>query len=738
MRFLDDEPTNRDLLCRVDFISALSECIKICETPFVIGLHGTWGTGKTSLMKLIRENLIEHKINTENDNTIFTVWFDTWQYQTTENIELAFIQKTYDAYEKVYQRKIPSDAKDNSSHEDSNNHLNVEAAFDKVFNAFKATASKAFISTISNTNLTFSIPFIEMGVNVDAEKVIEKIKSVEANESRKTSKKICLIRDDFEDFILSIKKELEVSRIVFFIDDLDRCSSSNAVKILEYIKNYLNVDDCVYVLGVDKKALEKHLENEGIPKNEEAEYLDKIIQLPLPVPAINKDVLKNFLKELAKDNSASDYSNLLYDFLVLTRLGENPRHIKRFLNTLTLGQFLIQGLSSSSVGNYSEEKIFKNLALILLIQYLDEHVYSHYRSDPRKLRNHIRGLQKIKRLDPENNQVNDNLIDCNIDKLIDEKIKNVLQAFPESDLLDTDEDYNIYFDYTDSTDISSLKKIETTETLGDFDKLRIKLEQWSHQKNEINLDLSGFRVKGFNFSKYGDLTGTNFKGAWFNYAIFENVKLSTQTDKRTDFTLVDLAFSNIRNADFQGTEAWYSNFYDVKAEKANFSKADLGSASFKQATLTEAIFQGSQCVGCEFNGAVASNAKFSGANLYKANFEGADLKNTDFDKADIGYAKLDGADVFGANFKRVINMSGGTIYKAKNIDSASFEDDFWRNAVDDESDPERINILEKLSSDEFRNKLDKPPFNLNPNQVEYISRCSWKVAASSPGSVPGQ
>jgi tRNA A37 threonylcarbamoyladenosine biosynthesis protein TsaE len=39
------------------YAEALSEFILECETPLTIALQGDWGSGKTSLMNLIVENL---------------------------------------------------------------------------------------------------------------------------------------------------------------------------------------------------------------------------------------------------------------------------------------------------------------------------------------------------------------------------------------------------------------------------------------------------------------------------------------------------------------------------------------------------------------------------------------------------------------------------------------------------------------------------------------------------------
>jgi len=51
---------------------SLSKFIEISDTPITIGLQGEWGTGKTSLMSLIKELL--------NESSIASSWVNTWEF----------------------------------------------------------------------------------------------------------------------------------------------------------------------------------------------------------------------------------------------------------------------------------------------------------------------------------------------------------------------------------------------------------------------------------------------------------------------------------------------------------------------------------------------------------------------------------------------------------------------------------------------------------------------------------
>ena len=54
---------------------ALIDYVKYTDTPITIALQGEWGSGKTSLMNLLRWNLCD-----VSDAPYFPIWINTWQY----------------------------------------------------------------------------------------------------------------------------------------------------------------------------------------------------------------------------------------------------------------------------------------------------------------------------------------------------------------------------------------------------------------------------------------------------------------------------------------------------------------------------------------------------------------------------------------------------------------------------------------------------------------------------------
>ena len=53
-QYLSDLSTDEDSLDFAAFRDALQEVVETAETPLTVGVFGPWGSGKTSLMRMVR------------------------------------------------------------------------------------------------------------------------------------------------------------------------------------------------------------------------------------------------------------------------------------------------------------------------------------------------------------------------------------------------------------------------------------------------------------------------------------------------------------------------------------------------------------------------------------------------------------------------------------------------------------------------------------------------------------
>ncbi len=124
------------------------------------------------------------------------------------------------------------------------------------------------------------------------------------------------------------------------IDDLDRCEPEAAFRLLEGLKLYLNLPNCVFVLGMNQKTLEVAIGEAGPEKGTvrqarwAAAYLDKMCQVVWRLPLVRDR--KTRLVEWLPVPADSRIRRLLAndDLVDDDCLPPNPRRLKAFANVL--------------------------------------------------------------------------------------------------------------------------------------------------------------------------------------------------------------------------------------------------------------------------------------------------------------------------------------------------------------------------------------------------------------------
>lgn len=90
--YLTDEYTLDDALNFSDFRPALEQIVLTASTPLTIGVFGAWGTGKTSLLRMLHQDVEAQKLY-----RLRPVWFTAWKYDHEEALWRAFLLRVLDA-----------------------------------------------------------------------------------------------------------------------------------------------------------------------------------------------------------------------------------------------------------------------------------------------------------------------------------------------------------------------------------------------------------------------------------------------------------------------------------------------------------------------------------------------------------------------------------------------------------------------------------------------------------------
>ena len=290
---------------------ALVEFIDTTTTPITVAIQGEWGSGKTSLMNTLKDELCD-----QEGKKFHPIWLNTWQFSLMKSEEETLISII---------NGLTNEIADIATKKDS--------SLEKL-----AKKSLGILSKIAGAS-------VKVAVSATTGQKVDEVVDALSNDSRDTT--ILKLRDSLNELISKIIETGDKDGFLFFIDDLDRIDPPVAVNILELLKNIFDLDNCVFILAIDYDVVVKGLEPKFGKLSEKNErefrsFFDKIIQLPfsMPVTSYNIDI---FLEETLTNMGYVPIDMTIKDefFKNLTEIaynsvGSNPRSLKRLVNTLSL------------------------------------------------------------------------------------------------------------------------------------------------------------------------------------------------------------------------------------------------------------------------------------------------------------------------------------------------------------------------------------------------------------------
>ena len=294
-----DNASNIDMLFYSPYADTIVNFTKNTSlTPLTIGLYGSWGAGKSSLLQLI-----EQRIEASGDR-IVCVSLNAWQFEGYEDAKIAIMESLLNAL------------KDNKTF--------AEKSGEKI----KGLLSRIEYLKLGKKLLKDGAPYLigaltgnplPIAVNLSADlatakNILGSIKNFkdeyikEEEEKEPQTENIRKFREEFQNMLNEVSS---IDNLVVIVDDLDRCSPDRIVDTLEAIKLFLSVKKTTFIVAVDQRIIEyavnvKYPQVNGFEVS--ADYIEKIIQLPIKIPELSPKDIENYLLLLVAQLHLSEES----------------------------------------------------------------------------------------------------------------------------------------------------------------------------------------------------------------------------------------------------------------------------------------------------------------------------------------------------------------------------------------------------------------------------------------------
>lgn len=318
-------------LSREPYARVLTDIVNTYAEGFVLAINNEWGTGKTTFMKMWKQQLL-------NDG-FKTIYFNAWENDFESNPLVALMSEL---------KTIMN----------SENKEIFKSVVEKGAVLVKNIAPALVKSLIRK--YVVDIDEIAADAIENATKATSEIFEEEIKEFSSKKKTIVEFRKDLEKFVNLSENN---KPLVFIIDELDRCRPNYAVEVLEQIKHFFSVPGIVFVLSIDKKHLGGSVKGfYGSEQIDSNEYLKRFIDLEYSIP----------------NPSAKEFMNYLFDYYSFEKFFSSQERMKynEFRNDsenfILIAEFLLTQINTTL---RQQERIFALTRLALCSFNTDQYTF---------------------------------------------------------------------------------------------------------------------------------------------------------------------------------------------------------------------------------------------------------------------------------------------------------------------------------------------------------------------------
>lgn len=352
---------NEDLFNTKPKADTIKDFIKNYPRTFkdsrMIVLYGEWGSGKTSILNYLKEEL---------NDSYETIFFEAWKYEKDGNLPLSLFDAICDA---------------NKDHDEK-----IKETINSCYKVLKAFTK--------STKLKFGV------VSFDSKVIFDEI---EKNEIE-SDKSLYIENKQFAENFLKIEKKIlkkSYKKLIVFVDDLDRCEPENVLDLLSAIKLFFSYgQDIIYFCAVDKEAVNKAVKIKYHDIIKSDEYLEKIFDISFNMP-ISFEIDKLLEYYFDDDKYSRNIQEKISTFLKVIRF-TNPRHLKKILNKYLIIEYIkakkLEGHSLiPELTGDSNKGVHIILVLFFIVLYeFYPGIFSEIENYDEKIKNYVNAHQRYR------------------------------------------------------------------------------------------------------------------------------------------------------------------------------------------------------------------------------------------------------------------------------------------------------------------------------------------------------
>jgi len=322
-RILTDVPSEAPTLGFGETSRGLASLISSSEARFAMAIFGPWGSGKTTLMEAIKRQL-------QDDSQVICVDFSAWRYEREEHLIIPLLDTIREALVD-WSRQLEARGQDPGGSKKQAAQKTAE------------TVGQVMASLLAGISFKVGLPGA-LELSYDANKSLEAFRQEKpppqppprpsflaalrqalGRKGRPADAQQAFARrlsdpelpQSFYHACFSALAEAfrrfeeltQGTRIVVFVDDLDRCLPAGVLEVLESLKLFFELEGFIFVVGLDREVVERCIDArytlpggspamENLPGAEGpqrvirgAEYLKKIFQVPFSLAPVSVGML---------------------------------------------------------------------------------------------------------------------------------------------------------------------------------------------------------------------------------------------------------------------------------------------------------------------------------------------------------------------------------------------------------------------------------------------------------------